>query len=69
MENGNNIENLILSTLQENPFLTIIEIAERVNVNRLTASKYLHGLERSGFVKYRTVGNAKLFYLARMVKA
>ena len=70
MDNGSKIENLILSVLQKHTFLTIVEIADRIGVNRLTASKYLYSLEARGVVQYRAVGNAKLFYIRKtMVKA
>lgn len=58
-------EQLILSVLQKNIFLTIVEIAERAGINRLTASKYLYSLEARGIVEYRAVGNAKLYYLRK----
>lgn len=59
------IERLILVVLQKSPLLTIVEIAEKANINRLTASKYLYSLETRGIVSYRAVGNAKLFYLKK----
>ncbi len=67
---GNSIENLVLSVLKKDRLLTIVEIAEKAGINRLTASKYLYGLEMRGVVGYRAVGNAKLFYISeKLVKA
>jgi len=70
MNNGRDIERLILSILEKESLLTIVEIAEKAGVNRLTASKYLYSLETRGIVEYRAVGNAKLYHVKRsMVKA
>jgi len=68
MDNGDRLERLILAALQRQPLLTIVEIAEKVNINRLTASKYLYSLETRGIVRYRAVGNAKLFYIVKPEK-
>ncbi|MCK4496645.1 MAG: winged helix-turn-helix transcriptional regulator [Candidatus Aenigmarchaeota archaeon] len=55
-------EELILDILnRSNISLTILEIAEKANVHRVTASKYLAVLEARGHVKRRDVGKAKLY--------
>lgn len=71
MDNGNKkTEDLILFILKKNSLLTIVEIAKRTGINRLTASKYLYSLETRKIVSYRSVGNAKLFYMnKKLVKA
>ncbi len=42
---------------------TIKEIANEVEVSRITVTKYLHYLLGKGIVEYREVGKAKLFRL------
>ncbi len=56
------LEEIILSVLrQSDTSLTILEIAERTKIHRVTASKYLSSLEAKGHVKRRDVGKAKLY--------
>jgi DNA-binding IclR family transcriptional regulator len=51
-----------LSTLKKsNTSLTILEIAERTGIHRVTASKYLSAMEAKGHVSRRDVGKAKLY--------
>jgi DNA-binding IclR family transcriptional regulator len=58
------LEEIILGILkQSDSSLTILEIAERTRIHRVTASKYLAVLEAKGFVKRRDVGKAKLYSL------
>ncbi|NIO20635.1 MAG: HTH domain-containing protein [Candidatus Aenigmarchaeota archaeon] len=58
------LEELIIDVLRKSDIsLTILEIAEKANVHRVTASKYLAVLEAKGHVKRRDVGKAKLFSL------
>ncbi len=45
--------------------MTIEEVAEKNNINRVTASKYLAILEVKGFVILRIVGRAKLYSLKK----
>jgi len=64
------LEELILDILRKSDIsLTILEIAERAGIHRVTASKYLAVLEAKGFVKRRDVGKAKLYSIVeRSVK-
>lgn len=56
------LEEMILSTLKKsNTSLTILEIAERTGIHRVTASKYLSAMEAKGHVSRRDVGKAKLY--------
>jgi predicted transcriptional regulator len=56
------LEEMILNILrQANTSLTILEIAERTGIHRVTASKYLASLEAKGHVSRRNVGKAKLY--------
>lgn len=56
------LEEMILNILkQSDTSLTILEIAERTGIHRVTASKYLAALEAKGHVNRRDVGKAKLY--------
>jgi predicted transcriptional regulator len=56
------VEEIILDVLkQSDDPLTILEIAEKSKMHRVTASKYLAVLEAKGHVKRRDVGKAKLY--------
>ncbi|MCK4531812.1 MAG: winged helix-turn-helix transcriptional regulator [Candidatus Aenigmarchaeota archaeon] len=56
------LEEIILNILrQSDTSLTILEIAEKARIHRVTASKYLAVLEARGHVKRRDVGKAKLY--------
>ncbi|UCD07295.1 MAG: winged helix-turn-helix transcriptional regulator [Candidatus Aenigmatarchaeota archaeon] len=62
-------EELILDILNRSDIsLTILEIAEKANLHRVTASKYLAVLEAKGHVKRRDVGKAKLYSPAENLK-
>jgi len=55
---------LILDILEKHPEgLTLQKIASLTNMNRLTATKYVHELIGQGVVYQRKVGVAKLCYL------
>ena len=59
-------EQIILGALQKEPLgLTIEETSQKLNIHRITASKYLAILEVRGFIKYKVVGKAKLYYAVR----
>ena len=59
------VEELILNILRTaETSLTILEIAKRGNLHRVTAAKYLEVLEAKGYVKHRPVGKAKLYSLS-----
>lgn len=45
--------------------LTIEDIANTLNINRATASKYLFALNSEKKITVRTVGKAKLHYLRK----
>jgi predicted transcriptional regulator len=56
------LEEMILNVLrQADTSLTILEIAGKTGIHRVTASKYLAVLEEKGHVKRRDVGKAKLY--------
>lgn len=56
------LEEIILSVLrQSDTSLTILEIAEKARIHRVTASKYLAVMEAKGHVRRRDVGKAKLY--------
>ena len=58
-------EELILNVLRSaETSLTILEIAKRGNLHRVTAAKYLEVLEAKGYVKHRPVGKAKLYMIS-----
>jgi predicted transcriptional regulator len=62
----NNIRDKILVLLKKHPQgLTILEIAELINANRVTVAKYVYGLNIEGLIKQRQVGPAKLCYLKK----
>jgi len=53
----------ILRFLEENPRgSTVTEVAEAIDVSRVTASKYLEVLSATDEVDVRKVGQAKLHY-------
>ena len=55
------IEQRIVQSLGEKPSSSISEVAERLSINRSTASKYLHVLNAKGRVDCRQVGPGKLW--------
>jgi DNA-binding MarR family transcriptional regulator len=55
------IEQRIVQSLGEKPSSSISEVAERLSINRSTASKYLHVLKAKGRVACRQVGPVKLW--------
>lgn len=62
-DNNNEIKEKILKLLEGNSEgLTIQEVAESLNINRVTSSKYLSVLVAEGKVRVREVGNARLHY-------
>lgn len=59
-----NPKKLIISVLEKHPEgLTLQKIAHLTNMNRLTATKYIHELIGEGTIYQRKVGIAKLCYL------
>ncbi len=60
----NNFKEKIIKSLKEHPEgLTILEIAEKTGINRITVSKYIYGMTFEGLVHQRRVGPSKLCYL------
>lgn len=58
-------EEMILKVLRKaETSLTILEIAHRANLHRVTAAKYLEVMEAKGYIKHRPVGKAKLYILS-----
>ena len=56
----------IIVLLKKHPEgLTIMEIAELLDVSRITIAKYVYGLTVEGMVRQRQVGPAKLCYLEK----
>jgi DNA-binding IclR family transcriptional regulator len=54
----------IIDILKKHPEgLTLQKIAQLTNMNRLTATKYVHELIGAGIIYQRKVGVAKLCYL------
>lgn len=49
--------------------LTIQEISEKTKVSRITASMALMKLEGAKIISVRTIGNCRLHYLNKVVKA
>jgi predicted hydrocarbon binding protein len=57
----------ILETIRETPNgLTTSEIASKIGANRMTVSKYLELLRVQGFVEYRQIGSAKVWFSSKM---
>ncbi|MBI4896346.1 MAG: hypothetical protein HY832_02250 [Candidatus Aenigmarchaeota archaeon] len=56
------MEQMILGLLEKSKVsLTIEEVAEQAQINRITAAKYLAVLEARGLLHHRAVGKAKLY--------
>jgi predicted ArsR family transcriptional regulator len=56
----------IIVLLRKHPEgLTIMEIAELLDVSRITIAKYVYGLTVEGMVRQRQIGPAKLCYLEK----
>lgn len=63
------IEKVVFDVLKKSDIsLTINEVAEKANLHRITASKYLAVLEARGVLKCRNVGKAKLYYVNEVPK-
>ncbi|RDD52431.1 ArsR family transcriptional regulator [Nanoarchaeota archaeon NZ13-N] len=61
----NVIEKRIIEALQQNPYgLTISELSRLIKINRITLSKHLEILRERGYLGYRIVGKAKVWYLS-----
>jgi DNA-binding IclR family transcriptional regulator len=59
-------EKKILRALQKEPIgFTIEEASQKLNIHRITASKYLAILEVRGYISHKKIGKAKLFYLVK----
>ncbi len=64
----NAIEKRIIEVLQQNPYgLTISELSRLTKINRITLSKHLEILRERGYLGYRVVGKAKVWYLSEDV--
>ena len=60
-------EKCIIDVLTQSSLsMTILQIAEKCSMHRVTASKYLAVLEAKGVVKRRDVGKAKLYSLKEL---
>lgn len=61
----NNIDTRIIEILKRHPHgLSISQIAGLTGLNRMTVSRHLEILKAKGFVDYRPIGPAKLWYLS-----
>jgi len=58
------ITDRILDYLGENQFGSISEIAKGAKTTRITAKKHLERLSRSGFLKEKQLGLARIFYVS-----
>jgi PAS domain S-box-containing protein len=65
---GRDIKEDILKTLSEvgNNGATMREIEKKVSLERHTLSKYLSLLNKEGFLKYKAVGKAKVWFINRV---
>jgi len=52
----------IVHLLEETPGQSVIELANKLNVNRTFLAGYLRALEEQGHVGCRKVGPARLYY-------
>ena len=43
--------------------LSGLEISERLNINRITTTKYLNVFAAEGFVKQKNIGNVNLWFI------
>ncbi|BBL45406.1 4-vinyl reductase [Nanobdella aerobiophila] len=60
----NEIEERLLSALRQHPYgLTISELSKNFKINRITLSKHLEVLKERGYLNYRNVGKAKVWYI------
>lgn len=60
----NNFMDRILQEIKKHPEgLTILDIAEKTKINRVTVSKYVLVLSAEGKISQRKIGTAKLCYL------
>jgi DNA-binding IclR family transcriptional regulator len=60
----NHVRERMIELLKGHPEgLTIQEIASALNVNRITASKYVYGLVSEDIVSQKKVGPAKLCFM------
>ncbi len=64
IKNSREFMEKIKNALLKQP-MTVEEISRYFNINRITASKYLAIAEARGSVKYRLIGNAKLFSVVK----
>ena len=63
------VRDKILILLKKHPQgLTIMEIAELLDVSRITIAKYVYGLVIEGLITQRQIGPAKLCYLKGKIK-
>lgn len=58
----------IMHHLKETPGQSVIELASKLNVNRIFLAGYLKALEEQGQVSYRKVGPARLYYEKEMLQ-
>ncbi len=58
----NEVEGKILVALKKSDFgLTIEQVSKEIEMNRITASKYLAVMEVKGILECRIIGRAKLY--------
>jgi Transcriptional regulator len=60
----NDVDEKLLEVLKQNAYgLTISELSKILNINRITLSKHLEILKERGYLNYRVVGKAKIWYI------
>ncbi|MEK6909940.1 MAG: HTH domain-containing protein [Candidatus Aenigmatarchaeota archaeon] len=65
----NNFRERIVELLKSKPDgLTILDIANSLEANRNTITKYIYELSGSGIITQRKIGVAKLCFLTKYVK-
>lgn len=66
---GNNFKERITDLLKSKPEgLTILDIANSLDANRSTITKYIYELSGGGIITQRKIGVAKLCFLAKYSK-
>lgn len=69
MDNEIKTKEAIIAELRKHPEgITIVDLANRLDMTRQTAAKYVLVLISEGIVKVRKIGPAKLCYLKRWWK-
>ena len=57
-----NLKAKILKLLDENPAQSVKELAKQLKVNRSFIAGYLQALEDEGYVRFKRIGPAKVYF-------